>query len=182
MYNFAKGERVSEILCTQEEIAKRVKELAAEINRDYAGKTILLLGTLTGSTIFFADLARELTLDVQIDFIKVSSYGASTTTSGTVKIDYEPLLQLENRHIVLVEDIIDTGHTAVFLREYFTKRKVASFALCSLLNKPERREVQNLTCEYLGFTIENKFVVGYGLDYDQRYRNLPYVGVLEFKE
>jgi len=179
MYKFAEGEKVSEILCSQQAIATRVKELAAEINRDYAGKTILLLGTLTGSTIFFADLARELTLDVQIDFIKVSSYGAGTESSGTVKIDYEPLLKLEDRHVVIVEDIIDTGHTAVFLREYFKNKNVASIALCALLNKPERREVENLACEYLGFTIENKFVVGYGLDYDQRYRNLPYVGVLE---
>jgi len=182
MLELVKGEKVTHCLLSNEQIATRVKELAAEINRDYAGKEVTLLGTLIGANIFLADLAREITLNAQLDFMKVSSYGASTTSSGNVKLVYPPALNLENKHVIVIEDIIDTGHTAVFMQDFLKTQNVASSALCSLLSKPERREVTNFECKYLGFEIENVFVVGYGLDYDQRYRNLPYIGVLKIKE
>lgn len=162
-----------------EAIATRVKELAAELNRDYAGKPVLLLCTLTGAVMFLTDLARELTLDVQIDFIKVSSYGAGTESTRNICEEYLPTWDLAGWHVIIIEDIVDTGHTAAYLRSYLADKNTASVALCTLLDKPERREVQHLTCEYVGFTIDNKFVVGYGLDYNQKYRQLPYIGMVE---
>ena len=182
MLKLVEGEKVTKQLLSKEQIAARVKELAAEINKDYEGKPITLLGTLTGANIFLADLARELTLDVQIDFLKVSSYYSATKSTGEVRLVHPPALEIAGRHVIIVEDIIDTGHTAVFLRNFSTAANAASVAMCSLLNKPERREVQDVECEYLGFDIENVFVVGYGLDYAQRYRNLPYIGILELEK
>ena len=181
MLKLVEGERVASQLLSKEQIATRVKELAAAINKDYMGKRITLLGTLTGASIFLADLAREITLDTQLDFMKVSSYDSGTLTSGHVRLVHAPTLEVSGRHIIVVEDIIDTGHTAVFLRDYFIKQNAASVAICALLNKPERREVQGVKCEYLGFDVENHFVIGYGLDYAQRYRNLPYIGILELE-
>jgi len=181
MLKLIEGESVASQLISQAQIATRVKELAAAINEDYKYKQVTLLGTLIGANIFLADLAREITLDVRLDFMKVSSYGLSTQSSGTISLVSSPTLELEGKHVIVVEDIIDTGHTAVFLRDYLKSKNVASVALCALLNKPERREVPNIECEYLGFNIDNAFVVGYGLDYAQRYRNLPYIGILELE-
>ena len=165
-------------LISKESIAARVSELAAQINADYAGKPILLLGTLTGSITFLADLMRELTLDVQLDFIKVSSYGGTQSTRQ-IKEEYLPSWDLAGQHVIIIEDIIDTGHTASYLLNYLADKNTASVQLCSLLDKPSRREVAGLVAKYTGFTIEDKFVVGYGLDFNQKYRQLPYIGVVE---
>ncbi|MCL2286615.1 MAG: hypoxanthine phosphoribosyltransferase [Firmicutes bacterium] len=168
------------VLLSEEQIAARTKEIAAEINRDYQGKSILILGTLTGSVVFLADLVRELTVDVQIDFIKISSYGETTESTRQIKEEYLPTWDMTGQHVVIVEDIVDTGHTAAYLRKYLADKNTASVVMCTLLDKPERREVKNLpTCEYIGFTIPNAFVVGYGLDFNQKFRQLPYIGVIE---
>jgi len=182
MLKLVEGEKVASQLLSKEQIATRIKELGAAINKDYNGKRITLLGTLTGANVFLADLAREITLDVQLDFMKVSSYDSGTKTSGKVRLVHPPTLDITGQHVIIVEDIIDTGHTAIFLRDYLNEKNAASVAMCSLLNKPERREVQGVKCEYLGFDVENVFVVGYGLDYAQRYRNLPYIGILELEQ
>ena len=168
-------------LLTAEQIDIRIAELAAEINKDYAGKEILLLGTLKGAYIFIADLARKITQPVVIDFLKVSSYGDSTSPIAQVAFDQRPSLELSGRHVILVEDIVDTGHTLAYLRKYLAEQNLASLRVCALLDKPERREAELPPCEYLGFTIPNKFVIGYGLDYAQLYRNLPYIGELIFE-
>lgn len=178
MLELVPGEKVTETLLSKEQIATRIKEMAAEINQNYAGRQVTLVGTLSGANIFLADLARELTVDVQLDFMKVSSY-AGTETTGKVTMVLPPTLGVDGRHIIIIEDIIDTGHTALFLREYFATQQAASVAMCSLLSKPSRREVPDITCEYLGFEVDNVFVVGYGLDYNQRYRQLPFIGVLD---
>jgi len=173
------NERI-EPLITAEQLHIRIAELAAEINKDYAGKSILLLGTLKGAYIFMADLSRQITQTAEIDFLKVSSYGDSTSPTSQVKFDQAPSIQLAGKHVLLLEDIVDTGHTLAFLREYLESQNPASLRVCTLLDKPERREAELPPCEYLGFSIPDKFVVGYGLDYAQRYRNLPFVGVLHF--
>ena len=167
------------ILLSQAQIAARIKELAATLNKDYQGKPVLILGTLTGSVIFLADLVRELDLDVQIDFIKVSSYGQGTESTRKIVEEYLPTWDLTGQHVIIVEDIVDTGHTAAYLFKYLADKNTASVVMCTLLDKPERREVPNLTCEYVGFTIPNAFVVGYGLDFNQKYRQLPFIGVME---
>jgi len=166
-------------LLTQEQIAARIKELAAQLNNDYEGRPVLLLGTLTGSVIFLADLMRELALDLQVDFIKVSSYGDAMTSSRQIKDEYLPTWDLTGQHVIIIEDIVDTGHTAAYLFKYLVDKNTASVAMCTLLDKPERREVENLHCQYVGFTIPNAFVVGYGLDFNQKHRQLPYIGVIE---
>ena len=170
------------VLLTAESIEKRVCELAAEIDRDYGGKVITLLGALKGAVVFMSDLARKLTSGVEFDFIKVSSYGDSTESSGDVALMKKPDMNIGGRHILLVEDIVDTGYTLEFLRKYILAQNPASFKVCSLLDKPDRRKVGGGPLfDYLGFAIPDKFVVGYGLDYAQRYRNLPYVGVLDIE-
>ena len=173
-----KNERVEKLL-SAEQIEARVAELGAEISRDYAGESVMLVGTLKGAYILMADLSRKLTIPTQIDFMKVSSYGDATTPSK-IKYDHPATEILTGRHVILIEDIVDTGHTLAFLREEIQKQNPASLKVCALLDKPSRREVQLPPCEYIGFTIPDKFVVGYGLDYGQRYRNLPYIGVLIF--
>jgi hypoxanthine phosphoribosyltransferase len=172
------NETVEEYLSV-EKIAARVKELAAEITRDYHGESIMLLGTLKGAVIFLADIAREIDLKIDIEFIKVSSYGENSESSGELRFDYQPNINFTNRHIIIVEDIVDMGYTASWLREFLQSQSPASVKLCALLDKPERRKVPDVKIEYLGFTIPDEFVVGYGLDFAQRYRNLPYVGILK---
>jgi len=181
-----KGETV-EPLISREEIAARVKALGAEIAKDYPNQPLTLMGTLKGATFFLSDLARELTPPdfneiVELDFIKASSYGSSTESDGSVEIECPPSVDLAGRHVILVEDIIDTGYTAQHLLNYLKSRNTASLKLCSLLDKPARRMVEGVACDYLGFSIPDEFIVGYGLDYSQRYRNLPYIGVLKFDE
>ncbi|MCL2356326.1 MAG: hypoxanthine phosphoribosyltransferase [Defluviitaleaceae bacterium] len=166
------------VLISAEKIAARVQELAAEISCDYAGKKITLIGTLKGAVIFFADLARSIDVPLEMEFIKVSSYGKSSESSGEVRLESPEKLNIEGRDIILVEDIVDMGYTARWLREFLESQNPASLALCTLLDKPDRRKVP-VKVEYTGFSIPDLFVVGYGLDYAQKYRNLPYIGKVE---
>ena len=176
------GEETIEVVLSEETIKTRVKELAAEISKDYEGLPVTLIGTLKGSVYFLTDLSRELKLFQEIDFIKASSYGMSSTSSNEVKIEFSPNEILEGKHVLWIEDIIDTGNTAVHLQNHLLKQKPASLKLVSLLNKPERRVYHEVYIHYLGFTIPDKFVVGYGLDYAGKYRNLPYIGALHFNK
>ena len=171
------GKEIAKVLVSREEIAKRVKELAAEINRDYAGKPLLVVCILRGATIFFADLFRELTGDVEVDFIAVSSYGSGASSSGEVKMLKDFSSPVAGKHLLIVEDIIDTGVTLVYLKKLLEARGPASVKLCALLDKPSRRKVE-LKGDYIGFEIPNEYVVGVGLDYAEKFRNLPDVCVL----
>ena len=165
-------------MITAAEIAAKVHELAGKISGDYENKAITLVGTLKGALHFMSDLARNIPLDVELEFIKASSYGDGTESSGKIVMEYPPLADLTGKHVIIVEDIIDTGHTAKFLREHFMELNLASLAICALLDKPGRREVE-VTIEYIGFAIPDAFVVGYGLDFAQKYRHLPYIGILQ---
>ncbi|MBZ0234208.1 MAG: hypoxanthine phosphoribosyltransferase [Deltaproteobacteria bacterium] len=166
-------------LISSDAITRRVAELGATITADYkslgAGEDVVVLGVLKGSVIFLADLVRHIELPLAMDFIGVASYGDATVSSGVVQITQDLTKPIEHKHVLLVEDIVDTGHTVHYLLENLGTRKPASLKLCSLLHKPERAE-RAVHIDYLGFTIPNKFVVGYGLDVAQRYRNLPYIG------
>lgn len=168
-----------DMLIIEKDITDRLDALAAEIKNDYAGKTITMVCALKGGVIFMTDLARRLDANVEMDFLRVSSYGGTEST-GSVQLDMAISIDIQDRHVLLVEDIVDTGHTLVFLRNYLESMNPASLKICALLDKPERRIDHNARYDYLGFTIPDKFVVGYGLDYDQRYRNLPYIGILRF--
>lgn len=171
------GKDIEKVLVTKEEIDARVQQLADQINKDYAGKEVTLVVTLRGAVVFFADLFRRLTGNVDCDFIAVSSYGAGTTTSGEVKLVKDLSSPVKGRHLIIIEDIIDTGVTLVYLKKLLEAREPASVKLCALLDKPSRRSV-DLKGDYVGFEIPNEYVVGFGLDYDQKYRNLPEVCVL----
>lgn len=164
-------------LLSADVIAARVKELGAAITADYADKELAIVAVLAGSFIFAADLSRHIDLPLSVDFLGVRSYGDSTSTSGVVRITHDLMRPIEGKHVLIVEDIVDTGLTIRFLMDNLLTRRPASLRLASLLNKPERARV-SVPIDYLGFTIEDVFVVGYGLDYAQRYRNLPYIGVL----
>jgi hypoxanthine phosphoribosyltransferase len=173
--------KVKELLSAQQ-IGQRVAELGAEIARHYSGQELVLVGVLKGSFMFMADLARALTLaggtDVLIDFLGLASYGDATRSSGVVQITADLTRPIEGKHVVVVEDIVDTGLTMEYLLDNLRTRHPASVKLCALLHKPSR-SVKQIPIDYLGFTIEDRFVIGYGLDYAQRYRNLPFIGVLE---
>jgi len=171
-----------EELISAESLAARVKEMGAQIEKDYAdAEEIILVGLLRGSTVFLADLAREIDLDAKIDFMVVSSYGNSMSSSREVKIKKDLEEDLSGRHVIIVEDIIDTGYTLEKVREYLLLREPASLKICTLLDKPERREVE-VPVDYTGYSIPDVFVIGYGIDYAQRHRNLPYVGKVIMKE
>jgi hypoxanthine phosphoribosyltransferase len=170
-------EGVGEVLIEQERLEARVRELGAEISRDYAEGDLLLVGVLKGAVFFMADLMRELTIPCEIDFMAISSYGAQTDSSGVVRILKDLDTNIAGRDVLVVEDIIDSGLTLSYLMRSLTARKPRSLEICALLTKPERREI-DVPVRYVGFEIPNKFVIGYGLDYAERYRNLPYVGVL----
>jgi len=172
------GERVGEILVESERLHRRVAELGAEIDADYAGRDLVLVGILKGALIFMADLMRELELDCEIDLMAVSSYGSSSISSGVVRILKDLDTSIEGRDVLIVEDIIDSGLTLQYLMRNLRARDPASLEVCSLLTKPERRRVE-LPIKYVGFEIPNRFAIGYGLDYGQRYRNLDYVAALE---
>lgn len=171
------GKEIDRILVSKEQIAKRVKELGAQISKDYEGKPLTMVCTLRGASIFFADLVREIEGDVEIDFIAVSSYGSGTTTSGEVKMVKDLSSPIMDRNIIIVEDIIDTGVTLNYLKKLLETRAQKPVKVCSLLDKPSRRKV-DFKGDYIGFEIENEYVVGFGLDYNQKYRNLPDVCVL----
>ncbi|KYH33365.1 hypoxanthine phosphoribosyltransferase [Neomoorella mulderi] len=169
---------IAEVLVSAAEIKKRVKEMGAAISRDYAGKDLLVVGILKGAIIFLADLVREITIPLQLDFMAVSSYGAGTTTSGAVRILKDLEVPVEDKHLLIVEDIVDTGLTLKYLLENLKARKPLSVRSCTILDKPERRLV-DVHVDYSGFSIPDYFVVGYGLDYAQKYRHLPDICVLK---
>ena len=169
---------VEEILYTEEELRQRVKELGCQITADYAGREPMLISVLRGSYIFMADLTRSINLNLTVDFMSVSSYGAGTVSSGQVEIKKDLSDSIKDKDLIIVEDILDSGNTLYYLMDVLRARKPASVRICTLLDKPERR-VADISADYVGFTIPNEFVVGYGLDYDERYRNLPYIGILK---
>jgi len=169
---------VTEILIEPDELRRRVAELGEEISADYEGRDLLLVGVLKGAVFFMADLMRHLTIPCEIDFMAVASYGDSTDSSGVVRILKDLDINIEGRHVLVVEDIIDSGLTLSYLMRSLEAREPATLEICALLTKPERREI-DVPVKYTGFEIPNRFVIGYGLDFAERYRNLPYVGVLD---
>ena len=169
------------VLLNEEEVDKRIKEIAEQINKDYEGKSVHLICILKGGVFFTCELAKRLTVPVTLDFMSVSSYGSGTQSSGVVKIVKDLDQPLEGKDVLIVEDIIDSGRTLYYLIDILKKRNPKSVHLCTLLDKPERR-VRDVKVDYTCFDIPDEFVVGYGLDYAQKYRNLPYIGVVEFHE
>ena len=172
------NEDIEEILISEERIRFKVQELGAQITRDYQDKNLLLLGTLKGAVPFIADLARAIHLPLELDYMAVASYGNSTHSSGIVRIIKDLEGPIDHKHILVVEDIIDSGLTLHYLVDLLKRRNPLSLRLCSLLDK-QRERIRDVEVDYLGFNIPDKFVVGYGLDYAQRYRNLPYIGILK---
>jgi hypoxanthine phosphoribosyltransferase len=168
---------VGEILIDEDRLQERIRELGDELSRDYAGRELLLVGVLKGAVFFMADLMRSLTVPCEIDFMAISSYGAATDSSGVLRILKDLDINIEDRHVLVVEDIIDSGLTLSYLLRNLESREPASLEICALLTKPDRREI-DVPVRYVGFEIPNKFVISYGLDFAERYRNLPYVGVL----
>lgn len=171
-------EDIKEVLYTEEEIRLKIKEIGKLISKDYNGKDLMLIGVLKGSVVFMADLLKEITIPCTMDFMAVSSYGNSTTTTGIVRILKDLDFEIEGKHVLIVEDIIDSGVTLRYLVDYLKGRKPASLEIACLLNKPERRKVE-LNAKYMGFNVPDYFLVGYGLDYAEKYRNLPYIGILK---
>ena len=165
-------------LYSRGQIADKVRLLGKFISEDYRGKNLLVIGVLKGATIFMADLVREITIPIEFDFIRMASYGNDMATCGDVKMTIYPMAEIENRHVLIVEDIVDTGLCVEVVLKYLTGRKPASLKLCSLLDKPARRRV-SVEIDYSGFTVPDKFIVGYGLDYAQHYRSLPEIYTLE---
>ncbi len=171
-------DKIAKILVTEEELAAKVKAIGAKISEDYAGKRPLLVSVLKGSIVFMADLMRAITIECDIDFMSCSSYGRSSKSSGVVRILKDLDNDINGRHIIVIEDILDSGLTLSYILELLQTRGAASIALCTLLDKPDRRKV-DISVNYPGFTIPDEFVVGYGLDYGELYRNIPYIGVLK---
>lgn len=169
---------IAQVLISEQEIRSRVKELAQRISADYAGKDLVLVCILKGGVAFLADLMRELSIPHAIDFMAISSYGDSTESSGVVRILKDLDENIDGKHVLIVEDIIDTGRTLSYIIRNLSTRRPASVAICTLLSKPARREVE-IPLKYVGFEVPNEFVVGYGLDFAEHYRNLRFVGVLK---
>lgn len=174
----AKQDAIGTVLFTQKEITKRAKEIGEQINKDYKGEEVVLIGTLKGAIMWMADIMKEIKLDTKIDFVAASSYGSATTSSGVVKITKDIGMNLFDKNIIIIEDIVDTGTTLKYLKEYISARNPKTIKICTLLDKPVRRKA-DVEADYVGFEVEDLFVVGYGLDYDQKYRNLPYISYLE---
>jgi len=169
---------IKEVLLTEEQIAAKTKEIGAKISRDYEGKNPLIISVLKGSFIFMADLARQITVPCTFDFMSVSSYGSGTRSSGEVKIIKDLDTKIENRDIIIVEDILDSGVTLSYILQILKARGAKSIALCVFLDKPDRRKVP-VHIDYCAFAVPDEFVVGYGMDYGENYRNLPYIGILK---
>ena len=169
---------IERVLLTEGQLQERVGQMGEEISRDYAGKNLLLVSVLKGSVVLMADLMRAISVRCKIDFLAVSSYGSSTRTSGTVKLLKDLDHPVDGMDILLVEDILDSGLTLHYIREMLDTRGAASIKICTLLDKPERRKA-DIHADYVGFTVPDAFVVGYGLDYAEHYRNLPYIGILK---
>ncbi|OGW47476.1 MAG: hypoxanthine phosphoribosyltransferase [Nitrospirae bacterium RBG_19FT_COMBO_58_9] len=168
-------------IVTQEEMRARIRELGKQITTDYTGKDIVLVGGLKGAYAFYADLARAIRIPIRIDFLMVTSYGSRAKTSGKVKMVTELTEDIKGKDVLLVEDIVDSGLTVQYLVKTLTKKRPRSIKVCTLLSKPDRRTI-DVAIDYVGFNIPNKYVVGYGLDYQQKYRNLPYLAVLDVAE
>ncbi len=166
------------VLLTEEQIQERIRQLGKQITRDYEGKTLLMVGILKGSCMFLCDLAKRVELDVRMDFMSVSSYGSQMTTSGKVQIKKDLENNIKGKDVLIIEDIIDSGMTMSKLLPLLREREPASLRVCTFLDKPSRRQVP-LQADYTGFAVEDAFIVGYGLDYDEKYRQLPYVACLE---
>lgn len=169
------------VIITRKEIAEKVAELAAEIRKDYRGKNPLLIGILKGSFVFMSDLVRAMNMPVEIDFVRLASYGAGTDTSGKIKLIKDVETPIKGRHVLVVEDIVDRGLTVRFLLDYLRFRKPSSLKLCALFDKPSRRKVE-VPIDYVGFTVPDAFVVGYGLDFDEKYRYLPDLCILKERD
>lgn len=172
------ADNVDKILITEEQIIQRTREIARQVSADYEGKDLWLICVLKGGVTFLVDLMRQITIPHSVDFMATASYGASTESSGEVRILKDLDDPIEGRHILIVEDIIDSGRTIDYVTRILRERKPASLRICTLLNKADRREV-DVPIDYIGFDIPNEFVVGYGMDFDQLYRNLPFIGVLK---
>lgn len=172
------AERI-EVLLTEEEVDKRIQEIGEQISRDYAGEKVHLVCVLKGASFFMCELAKRITVPVSIDFMSVSSYGGDTKSSGVVRIVKDLDEPLTGKHVIVIEDIVDSGRTLSYLLDMLGSRGPADVKLCTLLDKPDRRVV-DVKVDYTGFKIPDEFVVGYGLDYDQKYRNLPYIGIVKF--
>ncbi len=170
---------IQSVLLSEAQIQQKVRELAAELTKEYADKNPVFIGVLKGVVIFFADMVRSMQFPCEIDFMCISSYGGTTTT-GNVVVKKDVSVDLKGRHVVILEDIYDTGNSLSFVYQYLLSKEPASLKICTLLDKPERRKPGiTLQPEYVGFTIPNEFVVGYGLDFNEQYRNLPYIGILK---
>ena len=169
---------IRDIIYSEETLQKRIKELGAELTKDYAGKSLLIIGVLKGCFMFLADLVRQVDLECEIRFLTASSYGFSSVSSGKVNIDSNIDFDVSGKDVIIIEDILDSGITLTALRAFVAKHKPSSLKICTLLDKPERRQLP-ITADYTGFECPNEFVVGYGLDYGERYRNLPYVASLK---
>ena len=174
------AEKIS-VLLSEEEVDKRIQEIGEQISKDYAGEQVHLVCVLRGGVFFLCELAKRITVPVSLDFMSVSSYGQDTKSSGVVKIVKDLDDSLVDKHVIVVEDIVDSGRTLSYLLEMLKDRGPKSMKLCTLLDKPDRRVV-DVKVDYTGFQIPDEFVVGYGLDYAQKYRNLPYIGIVEFDE
>ncbi|WP_077533105.1 hypoxanthine phosphoribosyltransferase [Massiliimalia massiliensis] len=170
---------ILKVLLTEEELKAKVRELGAQITKDYQDKKLLLVSVLKGSVVFMADLMRAIDTYCQIDFMNVSSYGSGTKTTGTVKIIKDLDIDIAGYDLLIVEDILDSGKTLSYIKKILLERKPNSIKICTLLDKPERRQVPDIKADYKGFIVPDEFVVGYGLDYAETYRNLPYLGVLK---
>jgi hypoxanthine phosphoribosyltransferase len=169
---------IARVYFTEEELKDKVHELGQELSREYAGKHPIFVSVLKGSFVFMADLMREVDIYCDVDFMTVSSYGRGTTTTGAVKIIKDLSYNIEGRHLIIIEDILDSGITLSYLKNYLNIRNPASIKICTLLDKPARRKA-DIMADYVGFICPDEFIVGYGLDYDEKYRNLPYIGVLK---
>lgn len=169
---------IQQVLFNEEQLAKRIEELGAEITADYKGENLLVLGILKGSNIFMADLVRKITIPMKLDFMMVSSYGNSSESTGVVKIIKDVEYAIEDQHVLIVEDIIDSGLTLKYLKKLLETRNPKSVKICTLLDKPSRRK-ESVEVNYIGYEVPDEFIVGYGIDYAEHYRNLPYIGVLK---
>lgn len=165
---------IGTVMITQEQILAKAEEIGKQIEQDYAGEEIVLVGILRGAVLWMADIMKNINLDMTIDFMACSSYGAATKSSGVVKINKDLDTDLNGKHVIIVEDIVDSGVTLNYLKGYFESRGAKSIRICALLDKPEGRRVE-IDVDYVGFVVDDRFIVGYGLDFDQKYRNLPYI-------
>jgi len=169
---------IKEVLYSEDQLRDRIRQLGAKVSNDYSGKELILIGVLKGSVIFMADLVKKITIPCKMDFMAVSSYGNSTETSGVVKILKDLDFEIQGKDVLIVEDIIDSGVTLKYLMKYLGARKPSSLEIICLLNKPDRRRV-NIDVKYVGYDVPDYFLVGFGLDYAEKYRNLPYIGILK---